>query len=68
MDYGTEYSDQMLKRIVGFQIEITDLKGKWKLNQNHSELRRGRVSEQLKTEGGDANLQVARLIDEDMTE
>ena len=44
------------------------LKGKWKLNQNHSELRRGLVSEQLKTEGGDANLQVARLIDEDMTE
>ena len=51
LDYSTEYADQMLKRIVGFQIEITDLKGKWKLNQNHSEVRRGRVADQLKVEG-----------------
>ena len=56
----------MFKRIVGFQIEITGLKGKWKLNQNHSEVRRERVSERLKAEGGEANLQVAQLIDEDM--
>ena len=66
MDYSTEYADQMFKRVVGFQIEITDLKGKWKLNQNHSEERRGRVSQQLKAEGGEVNLQIAGLIDEDM--
>ena len=66
MDYTTEYADQMFKRIVGFQIEITDLKGKWKLNQNHSEVRRQRVSERMKAEGGEVNLQVAQLIDEDM--
>ena len=66
MDYSTEYADQMFKRVVGFQIEITDLKGKWKLNQNHPEERRERVSKQLKAEGGEVNLQVARLIDEDM--
>ena len=67
LDYSTEYADQMLKRIVGFQIEITDLKGKWKLNQNHSEVRRGRVADQLKVEGGEVNLQIAGLIDADMT-
>ncbi len=67
MDYSTEYADQMFKRVVGFQIEITDLKGKWKLNQNHSDERRGRVSEQLKAEGGEVNLQIAGLIDEDMS-
>ena len=67
LDYSTEYADRMLKRVVGFQIEITDLKGKWKLNQNHSEWRRGRVDDQLKVEGGEVNLQIAELIDADMT-
>jgi transcriptional regulator len=65
-DFGTNYSDQMLKRIVAFQIEITSLQGKWKLNQNHPEHRRRLVSEQLKSLGGEVNLQIAELIDEDM--
>ena len=66
-DFSTAYSDQMLKRMVAFQIEITSLQGKWKLNQNHPEHCRRRVSEQLKTLGGDMNLQVAGLIDEDIS-
>jgi len=66
MDCTTEYADQMFKRVVGFRIEITGLKGKWKLNQNHSEERRKRVTKQLKTMGGEVNLQVAKLMDEDM--
>ena len=66
MDYGTEYADRMIKRVVGFQIESFDLSGKWKLSQNHSEVRRRRVSEGLKARGYAVNLQVAQLIDEDM--
>ncbi len=66
MDYTTAYADQRLKQIVGFQIEITSLQGKWKLNQNHPEERRERVSEKLKTLGGEVNLQIAGLIDEDL--
>ena len=66
-DFSTAYSDQMLNRIVAFEIEITSLQGKWKLNQNHPEHRRRRVAEQLKSLGGDINLQVARLMDEDMS-
>ena len=65
-DFESTYSDQMLKRIVAFQIEITSLQGKWKLNQNHPEHRRRRVAEQLKTLGGEVNLQIAELMDEDM--
>lgn len=65
-DFQSTYSDQMLKRIVAFQIEITSLQGKWKLNQNHPEHRRRRVAEQLKTLGGEVNLQIAELMDEDM--
>lgn len=63
---GTEYADQMFKRIVAFQIEITSIQGKWKLNQNQSDVRRERVSEKLKTLDGDANHQIAGLIDQDM--
>ena len=66
-DFSTAYSDQMLERIVAFEIEITSLQGKWKLNQNHPEHLRRRVSEQLKTLGGDSNLQIAGLIDEDIS-
>ncbi|MCI0800371.1 MAG: FMN-binding negative transcriptional regulator [Chloroflexi bacterium] len=65
-DFSTTYSEQMLKRIVAFEIKITSLQGKWKLNQNHPEHRRRRVAQQLKTLGGDANLQIAGLMDEDM--
>ena len=65
-DFTTGYSDNMLKRIVAFQIQITSLQGKWKLNQNQPEERRERVSEKLKTLGGEVNLQIAGLIDEDM--
>ena len=65
-DFSTDYSDQMLKRIVAFQIEITSLQGKWNLNQNHPEVRRQRVSEKLKALGGEANLQIAGLMDDDI--
>ncbi len=66
MDYTTAYANQRLKQIVAFQIDITSLQGKWKLNQNHPEERRRRVSKKLKTLGGEVNLQIAGLIDEDM--
>ena len=56
----------MFKRIVAFEIEITSIQGKWKLNQNHPEVRRQRVSEKLKTLGGEVNLQIASMIDEDL--
>lgn len=62
-DLSTESSDQLLKRIVAFEIWITSLQGKWKLNQNHPQRRRRRVAEQLKTLGGDNNLQIASLMD-----
>ena len=65
-DFTTPYADQMVKRIVAFEIEITRLQGKWKLNQNHPEHRRRRVSEQLKTQGGDNDRQIAGLMDEDL--
>jgi transcriptional regulator len=65
-DFSTAFADQMIKRIVAFEIEITRLQGKWKLNQNHSESRRRRVAERLNTLGGDNDRQIAGLMNEDL--
>lgn len=37
MDLPTDYMDKMLKAIVGFEIQITRLEGKYKLSQNRAE-------------------------------
>jgi transcriptional regulator len=39
--------DKLLSAIVGFELPIERLEGKWKLNQNHPVERRRRVIEQL---------------------
>lgn len=36
-DAPDDYIERMLKAIVGFEIAISDLQGKWKLSQNRSE-------------------------------
>ena len=64
-DFSTAYADQMIKRIVAFEITITRLEGKWKLNQNHPEGRRRRVAEQLAL-GGEYDQQIAKLMEEDL--
>lgn len=38
-----EYISQMLQAIVGFEVEIERIEGKWKLSQNHGSDRRSRV-------------------------
>ena len=65
-DFSTEYAAQMVKRIVAFEIEITSLQGKWKLNQNHPVSRRRLVAEQLAAHDGDNDRQIAELIQEDL--
>ncbi len=67
-DFSTACAGQMVKRIVAFEIEVTRLQGKWKLNQNHPEGLRRRVAEQLTTLGGDNDRQIAGLIHEDLNE
>jgi transcriptional regulator len=66
MDFNTDYAAQMMKRIVAFQIKITSIQGKWKLNQNQSDVRRERVAAKLNTSTSEGDLQVAKLMDEDM--
>ena len=61
-DSGTDFHQTMLDGIVGFEVEITRLEGKWKLNQNHPVERRERVIARLNAEGGENNVTVARLM------
>jgi transcriptional regulator len=53
-DSAPDYIDQMLKAIVGIEIEITRLIGKWKLSQNREERDRLSAAEELRKRGDEA--------------
>jgi transcriptional regulator len=57
-----DYQDKMLSAIVGFEIEITRLEGKFKLSQNRPEGDRPLVIEALERVGSDDALGIAALM------
>jgi len=62
-EFTSEYAQQMVKRIVVFEIEIDKMQGKWKLNQNHPEERRRRVVDVLKTMPDDNSQGIVTLME-----
>jgi transcriptional regulator len=64
MDLPPDYRDKMLSGIVGFEIEITRLEGKFKLSQNRPGGDRPLVIEALEQLGSDDALGVAALMRE----
>ena len=50
-DSSPDYIDQMLSNIVGIEIEIRKLVGKWKLSQNKEERDRVNAAEELRKRG-----------------
>jgi transcriptional regulator len=56
------FVDKLLEAIVGFEIEVDRIEGKWKLNQNHDVQRRQRVVEALRAQGSAEGLQIADLM------
>jgi len=50
-DSSPEYIDQMLSNIVGIEIEITKMVGKWKLSQNKEERDRVNAAHELRKRG-----------------
>ena len=58
-DAPADYLDSMLRGIVGFELTIARLEGKWKASQNRSEADRRGVEEGLEREGREA---MARLV------
>lgn len=61
-DAPAEYIDRMLGSIVGLEIEIARLAGKWKVSQNRSVQDRLGVIEALQREGTDRTRAMADLV------
>jgi transcriptional regulator len=61
-DAPPDYIDRQLGAIVGIEIPITRLVGKWKVGQNRPPEDRAGVVEGLSHEGGDAAAAMARLV------
>lgn len=53
-DSAPEYIDEMLSNIVGIEIEITKMVGKWKLSQNKEERDRVNAADELRQRGEQA--------------
>ena len=51
-----------MRNVVGFEIPIRRLEGKWKLNQNRSEADRRGVVEGLRRQGDPLGADVAALM------
>jgi transcriptional regulator len=61
-DAPAEYVQGMLRSIVGFEMPIARLEGKWKMSQNRPGRDVAGVVEGLAREGGAAKAEVARIV------
>jgi transcriptional regulator len=61
-DAPPDYIRERLKGIVGFELTISKLDGKWKVSQNQRVEDRTGVADGLKREGGPQELAVAALV------
>ena len=61
-DAPEDYIRGQLKRIIGFEIPITRLEGKWKMSQNRPAQDRVGVVEGLVREGGPTEAIVAKIV------
>ena len=62
-DAPPEFIEKMLRGIVGFELSIERIVGKWKLSQNRSEADQQGVCEGLRREGGPAGAVLADLME-----
>ena len=61
-DAPADYIEQMLGAIIGLEIPLTRLVGKWKVSQNRPVTDRQGVVEGLGRQGGDAASEMADLV------
>jgi len=62
LDTSGSFVERLLAQIVGFDIEIERIEGKWKMSQSHPVERREKVIQALQKQGGDDALGVAELM------
>jgi transcriptional regulator len=63
-----DFTDSLLDAIVGFTIDIEQIEGKWKLNQNHDAERRKKIINALQEAGSENQTQIAELMTETLDE
>ena len=61
-DAPPDYIDTMLGAIVGIEIVISELTGKWKTSQNQPAVNRAGVVAGLRRQGSDDSLRMAELV------
>lgn len=61
-DAPPEFAEQLLKAIVGFELELTSLVGKWKVSQNRSAADRAGVASGLRAEDPREGQAMASLV------
>ena len=61
-DAPVDFIEQQLAAIIGFEMPITRLQGKWKLSQNRPNADRAGVVEGLVEAGGDGAVAIADLV------
>ena len=61
-DAPPPYLANMLQAIVGFELPVTRIEGKWKLSQNRTELDRAGAAQGLQTSDDPHAQQVGRLV------
>ncbi len=61
-DAPADYIDKQLSAIVGIELRITRLAGKWKTSQNRPKHDRSSVIQELTKLGGESSVAMARLI------
>ena len=63
-DAPRDYTDTMIKALVGIEIPITKLTGKWKVSQNQPVANRQTVVQALQADGGAQAVAMAQLVEE----
>jgi transcriptional regulator len=62
-DAPADYVDGLCRAIIGLEIRLTRIEGKWKLSQNRPRHDRLGVIDGLRAQGGDASLKMAELVE-----
>ncbi|MFO0823086.1 MAG: FMN-binding negative transcriptional regulator [Gemmataceae bacterium] len=62
LDTTGPFVERLLAQIVGFQMPVEKIEGKWKMSQNHPVERREKVCRALEEQGGDDAVAVASMI------
>ena len=60
--FAKPFVDAQIKAIVGIEIAIDRIEGKWKVSQNRPERDQKRVVEELRSAGSDTSRRMAELV------